>query len=107
MVAKAKEYVCINENKFQDHETKISQLEARADFKDKRIDQIISDNKMMVQKLDKINESIHQLQLKSAKDDFNIDNRVTSLENTVNVLKWITTLLFGSGILWLLLAYLH
>jgi len=107
MVTKTNEYVCINENKFQDHETKISQLEARADFKDQKIDQIISDNKRMVEKLDNINESIHQLQLKSARDDFNIDNRVTSLENTVNILKWLTTLIFGSGILWVLIGYLH
>lgn len=96
------EYVCIHEDKVQDHEAKISKLEARSYFKDEKIDQIIKDNKDINKKLDKINESIHQLQLKSAKDDFNIDNRVTSLENTVNVLKWITTLLFGSGVIWIL-----
>ena len=38
-------------------------------------------------------ENIHQLQLDSAKDDFNIDNRVTQLETTVRVLKWVSVFL--------------
>lgn len=82
-------YVCIHEEKFQEHETKLEKLETRADYKEEKINQIILDNKTMDKKLDKITESIHQLQLQSAKDDFNINNRVTSLESTVRTLKWV------------------
>lgn len=88
-------YVCIHEDKFQDHEAKIERLETRADYKDEKINQIIQDNQMMNQKLDKITESIHQLQLNSARDDFNIDNRVTGLETTVRTLKYVVGLILS------------
>jgi len=87
------EYVCIHEDKLQDTETKLAYLESRMEFKEEKIDQIILDFKNMDQKLDKITNNIHQLQLDSARDDFNIDNRVTQLETTVSVLKWISAFL--------------
>ena len=92
MVAKP-EYICIHEDKFQEAETKLSHLEARMEFKEEKIDQLVLDFKKMDEKLDKINENIYQLQLESAKDDFNIDNRVTQLETTVRVLKWVSVFL--------------
>ena len=84
MVAK-QEYICIHEDKFQETETKLAHLESRMEFKEEKIDQLVMDFKKMDEKLDKITENIHQLQLDSAKDDFNIDNRVTQLETTVRV----------------------
>lgn len=98
------EYVCIHEDKMQDHESKLAHLESRMDFKEEKIDQLIIDNKKMDEKLDKINESIHQLQLKSARDDFNIDNRVTQLETTVRVLKWISVFLVSVVVMSISLA---
>ena len=92
MVAK-QEYICIHEDKFQETETKLAHLESRMEFKEEKMDQIIEDFKSMDKKLDKITENIHQLQLDSAKDDFNIDNRVTQLETTVRVLKWVSVFL--------------
>ncbi len=92
MVAK-QEYVCIHEDKFQEAETKLTYLESRMEFKEEKIDQIILDFKNMDKKLDKITDNIHQLQLDSARDDFNIDNRVTQLETTVRVLKWVSVFL--------------
>ena len=92
MVAKA-ESLSINEAKFQEAETKLAHLESRMGFKEEKIDQLVMDFKKMDEKLDKITENIHQLQLDSAKDDFNIDNRVTQLETTVKVLKWISVFL--------------
>ena len=92
-MATKNEYVCIHEDKLQEAETKLAQLESRMEFKEEKMDQIIEDFKSMDKKLDKITENIHQLQLDSAKDDFNIDNRVTQLETTVRVLKWISAFL--------------
>ena len=92
MVAKP-ECICIHEDKFQEAETKLAHLESRMEFKEEKIDQLVMDFKKMDEKLDKITESIHQLQLESAKDDFNIDNRVTQLETTVRVLKWVSVFL--------------
>ena len=98
------EYVCIHEDKLQEAETKLAHLESRMDFKEEKMDQLIMDNKKMDEKLDKINESIHQLQLESAKDDFNIDNRVTQLETTVRVLKWISVFLVSVVVMAISLA---
>jgi len=39
--------------------------------------------------IEKMDTKLDQLILQSERDDFNIDNRVTKLENTQNVLKWI------------------
>ena len=103
MVAK-QEYICIHEDKFQETETKLSHLEARMEFKEEKMDQLVLDFKKMDEKLDKINESIHQLQLDSAKDDFNIDNRVTQLETTVRVLKWVSVFLVSVVVMAISLA---
>lgn len=89
MAHKQEEYVCIHEEKFQEQESKLERLTTRVEYKEEKINQIILDNQRMEEKIDKITESIHQLQLNSTREDFNIDNRVTSLETTVKVLKWI------------------
>ena len=98
------DYVCIHEDKSQDAETKLAHLESRMGFKEEKIDQIILDFKKMDEKLDKITDNIHQLQLDSAKDDFNIDNRVTQLETTVRVLKWISVFLVSVVVMAISLA---
>ena len=103
MVAK-QEYVCIHEDKFQEAETKLAHLESRMEFKEEKMDQIIEDFRTMDKKLDKITENIHQLQLDSAQDDFNINNRVTQLETTVRVLKWISVFLVSVVVMSISLA---
>ena len=74
------------------------------EFKEEKIDQLVLDFKKMDEKLDKINENIYQLQLESAKDDFNIDNRVTQLETTVRVLKWVSVFLVSVVVMAISLA---
>lgn len=93
MTAKKTEYMCIHEEKLQEHETKLETLGTRIDYKEEKITQILKDNQRMEKKIDKITESIHQLQLNSAQDDFNIDKRVTGLESTVKTLKYIIGLM--------------
>ena len=58
----------------------------------------------LVNNVDRFDNTIISYQ--SLQDDKDIDKRVTALESTVSVLKWITTLLFGSGIIWLILNYM-
>ena len=77
-------YECVHEQKLQDHETRIENLSVRIDYKEEKINTIIRNNERMEKKIDKLTESIYQLQLESAQDDFNIDNRVTSLETTIS-----------------------
>ena len=99
------EYTCIRDEQLQGQSRKIAELEARANYKDERIEQIIQDQKRMEEKIDDLTEAVSQLKYQSLKDDKDIDKRVTTLESTVSVLKWITTLLFGSGVIWVILNY--
>lgn len=79
----------MHEELLQNHSLEIKGLEARADFKDVRIEEIKTEMEKIDKKIDKIDESLNQLKLQSERDDFNIDNRVTQLETTQNTLKWI------------------
>lgn len=82
-------YVCVREKQVNKHEVDIAELKARADFKDLRIDELRESIDDMDKKLDKIDHALSDIQRQSERDDFNIDSRVTKLENTQNVLKWI------------------
>jgi chromosome segregation ATPase len=88
----AVEYDCIHESLIQSHSTDIESLKTRADYKDKRIDELYDKMEKMGNKIDTINENVNTIMMKSVQGDSEIDKRVTSLETTVNVLKWVTTL---------------
>ena len=103
----AVEYDCIHESLIQSHSTDIESLKTRADYKDKRIDELYDKMEKMENKIDTINENVNTIMMKSVQGDSEIDKRVTSLETTVNVLKWVTTLLFGSGIIWVVYSFIH
>ena len=85
-----KQYVCIREKQIGKHESEITELKARANFKDQRIEELSISMRDIDRKLDVIKEDIQQLYIKSVQDDSDIDNRVTALENTVKVLKWVS-----------------
>lgn len=90
MPQKEQDYRCTKESQITQNEIDIVELKARADFKDMRIDELKDGMKKLNEKLDKINESLNDLTRKSEKDDFDIDSRVTKLENTQMVLKWVS-----------------
>jgi peptidoglycan hydrolase CwlO-like protein len=103
----AVEYDCIHESLIQSHSTDIESLKTRADYKDKRIDELYDKMEKMGNKIDTINENVNTIMMKSVQGDSEIDKRVTSLETTVNVLKWVSTLFFGSGIIWVIYSFIH
>ena len=103
----AVEYDCIHESLIQSHSTDIESLKTRADYKDKRIDELYDKMEKMENKIDTINENVNTIMMKSVQGDSEIDKRVTSLETTVRVLQWVTTLLFGSGIIWVIYSFIH
>ena len=97
---------CLHEEQLKSQSEKIVELEAHVNYKDKRIDELIKDQKAMEKKIDNIAATLNTIMLKSVQDDNSIDKRVTSLETTVKVLKWIMGLLFGSGILLAILKFI-
>lgn len=101
------EYDCIHEELLQSQTKDLERLKTRADYKDKRINELYDKIEKMEDKIDTINENVTKIMMKSVQGDSNIDKRVTSLETTVKVLKWVTTILFGSGILWVIYSFIH
>ena len=74
---------CIKESQIQGQSRKIAELEAHASFKDKRIDNILEDNKRMEDKLDKLTDTVNQIMLKSEKGDTELNQRLKALEDAV------------------------
>ena len=101
------EYDCIHEELLQSQTKDLERLKTRADYKDKRINELYDKIEKMEDKIDTINENVTKIMMKSVQGDSDIDKRVTSLETTVKVLKWVTTLLFGSGIIWVVYSFIH
>ena len=90
MVSEEKKYVCIREKELNKHDTEIAKLKTRSVFKEEKINELSESMREMDKKLDHINDSIQELKLQSAQDDFNIDNRVKALESKLETLKWVT-----------------
>ena len=84
------QYVCIRDKQLGKHESDIAQLKVRADFKEEAIREVKADMEKMNDKLDSIDQKIEDFMKNSLEGDFNIDSRVTALESTVKVLKWVT-----------------
>ena len=98
---------CYHEDLVQDHSKKIAELETKAEYKEQMIKDIKQDMKDLNDKMDKLSEDVNNAIQKSIIGDNEIDRRVTSLETTVRVLKWIIGLLFGSGLVWVIYSFIH
>ena len=85
------------EAKVEEHSLQIQQLHDEVDFKKWKIDSLI-------EKIDNLTTVVQQIQLNQIEDDNDIKNRVTSLESTLNTLKWITGV--GLSLLGIVIAYL-
>ena len=94
-------YKCIREDVLAEHTTKLTELSTEVHFKKEKIDLIMENQQKMEDKIDTLTAVVSNLQLQSLKDDKDIDNRVARLESTVQTLKWVLTLLFGSGVVWI------
>lgn len=80
MTPKKTEYVCIHEDQIQDHSVQIKGLETRADFKDKRIDELNNKMDKMEEKLDELNANVNKLVLQSSQQDNQLEIRLAKIE---------------------------
>ena len=102
----APEHICPHEKEFQNYGKKIAELEAHVNYKEKRIDELIEDQKKMDSKMDKIDDKIDTIMMKSIQGDNDVNQRVTSLETTVKVLKWVIGLAGVTGIVWAIKTFM-
>lgn len=72
-----------HEVQIQENSRKISALETKADYKDKRINELIEDNKRIEAKIDKLTDTVNDVIVNSIKDDNDLNNRVIALETQI------------------------
>ena len=77
------------EKKVEEHTVQIQELKDEVDFKKWKIDSLI-------EKIDNLTTVVQQIQLNQLKDDNDIKNRVTSIESTMNTLKWVVGIGFSA-----------
>ena len=80
---------CLHEEQIQAQSRKITELEARADFKDKRIDELYTKMDKM-EKLDKLNENVNTLLLQSKQGDTDLELRLKAIETELALQKQTT-----------------
>lgn len=73
-----------HEEQIQENSREIAELKARANYKDKRINELIEDNKRIESKIDNLTDTVNKVMLNSIKDDNNLNQRVTTLETAID-----------------------
>ena len=81
------DYTCIHEDQIQGQSRKIAELETRADYKDKRIDDLYNKIEKMEEKIDTINNNVNQLILQSNKGDTDLELRLKAIETELELQK--------------------
>lgn len=76
------EYECHHEELLQEYGLKLKELDKEVQFKKEKIDKLQDS-------VEKIDEKLDKLIRQSDKKDFDIENRVTSVETTLKTLKWV------------------
>jgi len=81
------DYTCIHEDQIQGQSRKIAELETRADYKDKRIDDLYNKIDKMEEKIDTLNKNVNQLILLSNKGDTDLELRLKAIETELELQK--------------------
>ena len=81
------EYDCIHEDLIQTQARDLERLKTRADYKDKRIDELYVKMEKMEQKLDTMNDNINKLIVKSNKGDTDLELRLKAIETELELQK--------------------
>ena len=100
-------HICLHEDQLQEQTKKIEGLEVKSTYKENRIDELSHKMDKMEEKLDTINDNVNKIIQSSIESDNQLEIRLTKLETTVKVLKYIITLLFGSGLIWIIYNIIH
>lgn len=83
----AVEYDCVHEDLIQTQARDLERLKTRADYKDKRIDELYVKIEKMEEKIDKMNENIQKLILKSTQGDTDLELRLKAIETELAIQK--------------------
>ena len=81
------EYDCIHEELLQTQTKDLERLKTRADYKDKRIDELYVKMEKMESKLDTMNDNINKLIVKSNQGDTDLELRLKAIETELALQK--------------------
>ena len=81
------DYTCIHEEQIQAQSRKITELETRANYKDKRIDDLYIKIEKMENKLDMLNDNVNRLILQSNQGDTDLELRLKAIETELTLQK--------------------
>ena len=81
---------CLHEEQIQNQSRKVAELETRADYKDKRIDELYLKIEKMEDKLDTLNKNVNTLILQSNKGDTELELRLKAIETELELQKQTT-----------------
>ena len=89
------DYNCIHEEQIQGQSRKIAELETRADYKDRRIDDLYvkiekMEDKIDTLKIDTLNDNVNQLILLSNKGDTDLELRLKAIETELEIQKQVS-----------------
>lgn len=76
----SREHICIEKEQLSNQSRKIAELEARADYKDKRVDE-------MNTKLDKLIDSFNEFKMESTHGDTGLELRLKAIETELAIQK--------------------
>lgn len=84
-------HVCIRDEQIQNHSRLLEGLKARADYKDKKLDEFNDKMDKMEIKIDKLADSVNTLVLQSTKDDQDLELRLKAIETELAIQKQTST----------------
>ena len=80
----ANETPCVeHEQQIRENSQKIAELETRADYKERRISELIENNKRIEEKLDRLTDTVNNVVVNSIKDDTELKEKVIKLETKI------------------------
>lgn len=80
MTVKTQEYTCIHEEQLQDHSRKLERLDAAAQYREQKTDELNTKISEMDKKLDKVLDGFNELKIKSHNDDKELELRLATIE---------------------------
>ena len=87
MVAEQLDYVCIEKDQLSNQSRKIAELEAKAEYKEKRIDELNDKINNMDKKLDILVQGFNDFKMDSNKGDVELELRLKTNETEIANLK--------------------
>jgi len=87
MVVEQLEYVCIEKEQLSNQSRKIAELEAKAEYKEKRIDELNNKINEMDKKLDILVQGFNDFKMDSNKGDVELELRLKTIETDYENLK--------------------